>query len=127
MRSVAGSAAMAVDVVGSEDIIRDCESLSHRCPGTGNCEDQKKRHLVHTSRTSSWCDFVQQLCFYCCAAPEARWSLASVFPARGVRPPARKIEFRKIRVKVSTPAPSALGQSPRPSRLLPWRLPPRHP
>src|SRR5882757_3108759 len=53
MRSVAGSAAMAVDVVGSEDIIRDCESLTHRCPRTGNCDGQKKRHLVHTSRTSS--------------------------------------------------------------------------
>src|SRR6266436_5350095 len=98
MRSVAGCTAMAVDVVGSEDIIRDCESLSHRRPGTGNCEDQKKRHLVHTSRTSSLCDFVQQLCFYFCVAPEARWSLASVFPAGSVRPPARKIECRKLRI-----------------------------
>ena len=38
--SVAGRAAMTVDVVSAEDIIRDREPMGHRCPGTSDGEDQ---------------------------------------------------------------------------------------
>jgi hypothetical protein len=40
VRSVAGGAAMTVNVVSAEDIIRNREPLGHRCPGTSDGEDQ---------------------------------------------------------------------------------------
>lgn len=40
MGSVAGRAAMTIDVVSAENIIRNREPLGHRCPGTSDGEDQ---------------------------------------------------------------------------------------
>src|SRR5215468_3654974 len=40
MGSMAGRAAMTIDVVSTEDVIRNREPLGHRCPGTSDGEDQ---------------------------------------------------------------------------------------
>src|SRR5882724_335299 len=109
MRSVAGCTAMAVDVVGSEDIIRDCESLSHRRPGTGNCEDQKKRHLVHTSRTSS----CMTSCNNCVSTsallqmPDGAWR--PFFPPAAYDHRRGRLSVEGQKIKVSTPGLSAPG------------------